>query len=75
MAKSVTDAGVRTPRRCTPRLPGCWPRVPGQDVIDDDQDGVAEGNQRVDQRLVRRLERLGYTVSLQSPTLELTLAA
>jgi transposase len=30
---------------------------------------------RVEQRLVRRLERLGYTVSLQPPTLEPTAAA
>ena len=31
--------------------------------------------QRVEQRLVRRLERLGYTVSLQPPAPEPTLAA
>lgn len=32
-------------------------------------------HQRVEQRLVRRLERLGYTVSLQSPTPEPSVAA
>ncbi len=48
-------------------------RQPYQDL------GVAYFNQlerqRVEQRLVRRLERLGYTVSLQPPTPEPTVAA